>query len=169
MTALADPFSRVHPLFWPVLWLSLRAFVAWTGRLIEEGHGYAGLSIEITWYGWIHVTHLDLSPERARLNRYMAGETDWRSVLAEARLNVEGLLAPDSADSLMEHACHNLRLPLPVAGCEGKGSKKSILLARPRVRAGTYRQGPVRVGKPPPSPLTPLPRTGEGNARNCQI
>jgi hypothetical protein len=61
MTALADPFSRVHPLFWPVLWVSLRAFVAWTGKLIEDGHGYAGLSIEITWYGWIRVVHLDLS------------------------------------------------------------------------------------------------------------
>ncbi|MCI4646012.1 MAG: hypothetical protein MRY64_14615 [Hyphomonadaceae bacterium] len=94
MTALADPFSRVHPLFWPVLWVSLRAFVAWSGRLIEAGHGYASLSIHITWYGWIHVTHLDLSPERARLNRHMAGmeDEDWRTVLARARRRVEHLL-----------------------------------------------------------------------------
>ena len=84
MTVLADPFSRVHPLFWPVLWVSLRAFVAWTGRLIEEGHGHAGLSIHITWYGWIHVTWLDLSPQRAALNRHLAGEEDWCAVLARA-------------------------------------------------------------------------------------
>ena len=93
MTALADPFSRVHPLFWPVLWVSLRAFVAWTGKLIEDGHGYAGMRVEITWYGWIHVVYLDLSPERARFNRHMAGETDWRDVLAEAGWAVESLLA----------------------------------------------------------------------------
>ena len=53
MNPLADPFSKVHPLFWPVLWLSLRAFVAWTGKLIEAGHGYASMRVEITWYGWI--------------------------------------------------------------------------------------------------------------------
>ncbi|MEL6956982.1 MAG: hypothetical protein AAFO88_10095 [Pseudomonadota bacterium] len=42
-------------MFWPVLWLSLRAFVRWTRRMIDQGHGYGGLEIEITWYGWVHV------------------------------------------------------------------------------------------------------------------
>ena len=96
MNQLADPFSKAHPLFWPVLWLSLRAFTAWTGRLIEAGHGYAGLRVEITWYGWIHVTHLDLSPQRAAFNRRMLGVEDegWRGVLARAGRAVDGLLAP---------------------------------------------------------------------------
>ncbi len=97
MNPLADPFSKVHPLFWPVLWLSLRAFVAWTGKLIEEGHAYASMRVEITWYGWIHVTYLDLSPERARFNRHMAGEKDWRDVLAEVGRAVEGFLIGESS------------------------------------------------------------------------
>ncbi len=171
MKALADPFSRVHPLFWPVLWVSLRAFVAWTGKLIEQGHGYAGLSIEITWYGWIRVVHLDLSPERARFNRHMLGveEADWRSVLARAKQRVEMLHT--SADDA------EMRLPLPVAGCEGKGSMKSILRARSRVRAAPFPQKPVPADKSPPSPRAslisasplsgrshPLPRSGEGNS-----
>ena len=166
MNPLADPFSRVHPLFWPVLWLSLRAFVAWTGKLIEAGHGWASLRVEITWYGWIHVVYLDLSPERARFNRHMAGVEDWRGVLAVAKRKIEDLISRESPDLSHRHVTCALRLPLPVAGCEGKGSMKSILRARLRVRAGTYRQGPVHVGKPPPSPLTPLPHPGEGNALN---
>ena len=95
MTALADPFSKVHPLFWPVLWLSLRAFTVWTGRLIAAGHGYAGLRVEITWYGWVHVVSLDLSPQRAAFNRHMLGVEDegWRGVLARAGREVDGLLA----------------------------------------------------------------------------
>ena len=96
MNQLADPFSRVHPLFWPVLWWSLRAFTAWTGRLIEAGHGYAGLRVDITWYGWVHVVSLDLSPQRAAFNRHMMGveEEGWRGVLARAGRAVEGQLAP---------------------------------------------------------------------------
>ncbi|MCI4646334.1 MAG: hypothetical protein MRY64_16255 [Hyphomonadaceae bacterium] len=97
MTALADPFSRVHPFFWPVLWLSLRSFVAWTGKLIEEGHGYASMKVEITWYGWIHVTYLDLSPERARFNRHMAGVEDWCDVLARAKRKTAELLSVSSS------------------------------------------------------------------------
>ena len=118
MTALADPFSRVHPLFWPVLWLSLRAFVAWTGKLIEAGHAHAGLRVEITWYGWIHVTFLDLSPERARFNRHMMGEADedWRDVLARARRRAVDLLARQHKSSPIRRAVRDLRLPLPVAG-----------------------------------------------------
>ena len=95
MNPLADPFSKVHPLFWPVLWLSLRAFVAWTGKLIEAGHGYASMRVEITWYGWIHVVYLDLSPERAAFNRHMHGveEEGWRGVLAKAGRKIEDLLS----------------------------------------------------------------------------
>ncbi|MCI4644403.1 MAG: hypothetical protein MRY64_06430 [Hyphomonadaceae bacterium] len=117
MTALADPFSRVHPLFWPVLWVSLRAFVAWSGRLIEAGNGYAGLSIEITWYGWIRVTWLDLSPERARFNRHMAGvdEDDWRSVLARAgrRVRQAGCMEAKGRYAPVVHgACGACRIAL---------------------------------------------------------
>ena len=144
MTALADPFSRVHPFFWPVLWLSLRAFVAWTGKLIEEGHGYAGLRVEITWYGWIHVVYLDLSPERARFNRHMAGMEDWRDVLARAGRKVEALIADETTVSSSGAIACALRLPLPAMG------------VWPRVRAGTYRHAPARVGKPPPSPRASL-------------
>ena len=106
MTALADPFSRVHPFFWPVLWLSLRSFVAWTGRLIEDGHGYAAMRVEITWYGWIHVVYLDLSPERAAFNRHMAGVEDegWRGVLTRAGREVTALLTGDSSPACRQGA-----------------------------------------------------------------
>ncbi len=99
MNPLADPFSKVHPLFWPVLWLSLRAFVAWTGKLIEAGHGWASMRVEITWYGWIHVVYLDLSPQRAAFNRHMHGveEEGWRGVLAKAGREMEGLLIGESS------------------------------------------------------------------------
>ncbi|MEM1105661.1 MAG: hypothetical protein AAGH87_04660 [Pseudomonadota bacterium] len=73
MEALRDPFSRVHPMFWPVLWLSLRAFAAWSGRMIAAGHGFAGLRVEVTWCGLIHVTALDLSSAGAALRRHIAG------------------------------------------------------------------------------------------------
>jgi len=98
MEALRDPFSRVHPMFWPVLWLSLRAFARWTRRMIEAGHGYGGLSIEITWYGWIHVCRVDLSEVGKDFRRHMMGETledEW-SVLARASVRVEKLLSPDN-------------------------------------------------------------------------
>ena len=146
MTALADPFSRVHPFFWPVLWLSLRAFVAWTGKLIEEGHGYAAMRVEITWYGWIHVTYLDLSPERAAFNRHMLGADDegWRGVLTRAGRKVEALLSPETTGSPVMYIARALRLPLPAMG------------VWPRVRAGLCRQAPARVGKPPPSPRASL-------------
>ena len=124
MTALADPFSRVHPLFWPVLWVSLRAFTAWTGRLIEAGHGYAGLRVEITWYGWIHVTHLDLSPERAAFHRHMMGveEEGWRGVLARAGRAVDGLLAPRPCTLPTWHAAR-VRRSSPACGGGGRQSR----------------------------------------------
>ena len=117
MTALADPFSKVHPLFWPVLWWSLRAFTAWTGKLIEAGHGYAGLSIHITWYGWVHVTHLDLSPERAAFNRHMMGVEDdgWCGVLAKAGRAVESLLAAQPGTLPTRHAA-GVRRSSPACG-----------------------------------------------------
>ncbi|MEM9740107.1 MAG: hypothetical protein AAF829_09575, partial [Pseudomonadota bacterium] len=87
MEALRDPFSRVHPFFWPVLWLSLRAFVRWTGRMIEEGHGFAGLRIELTWYGTIHVRAIDLSGAGKAFRRHMVGarpEDGWDLIDAAA-------------------------------------------------------------------------------------
>ena len=120
MTALADPFSKVHPLFWPVLWLSLRAFTAWTGRLIEAGHGYAGLRVEITWYGCIRVVHLDLSPERAAFNRHMLGVEDegWRGVLAAAERAVDDLLAPRACALPVWHVT---RVQRSSSACGGGG------------------------------------------------
>ncbi|MEL6567140.1 MAG: hypothetical protein AAFQ22_01900 [Pseudomonadota bacterium] len=95
MEALRDPFSRVHPFFWPVLWLSLRAFVRWTGRMMDEGHAFAGLRIELTWYGWIHVEAIDLSEAGADFRRHMIGDgrkEGW-SLLADTAERVEALLA----------------------------------------------------------------------------
>jgi len=99
---LADPYAHVHPFFWPVLWLSLRGFVAWSGRMIEAGHGFAGLRVELTWFGVIRVRTLDLSDERAAFNRHMMGaprEDGW-SVLADAAGRLERILGSnDAADS----------------------------------------------------------------------
>lgn len=96
---LANPYAHVHPFFWPVLWLSLRAFVAWSGKMIEAGHGFAGLTVELTWYGTIRVRALDLSAERAAFHRYMMGERceDGWSVLADAAGRLERLLASNDA------------------------------------------------------------------------
>ncbi|MEO0785036.1 MAG: hypothetical protein AAFY10_05010 [Pseudomonadota bacterium] len=99
MEALRDPFSRVHPVFWPVLWLSLRAFVRWSGRMIEDGHGFAGLRIELTWYGVIRVHAVDLSEAAADFHRHMmseAREHGW-GVLARASGRVQTLLASNDA------------------------------------------------------------------------
>jgi len=91
---LANPYAHVHPFFWPVLWLSLRAFVRWTSAMIEAGHGFAGLSVELTWYGVIRVRALDLSKERAAFHRHMMGEPceeGW-DVLSEAAGRMDALL-----------------------------------------------------------------------------
>ncbi len=96
---LADPFAHVHPFFWPVLWLSLRAFVRWSSAMIEAGHGFAGLSVELTWYGVIRVRALDLSKERAAFHRHMMGapcEAGW-GVLVEAAGRFEKRLATNRA------------------------------------------------------------------------
>jgi hypothetical protein len=99
MNLLRDPYAHVHPLYWPILWCSLRAFVAWSSRMIEEGHGFAGLSIEITWYGVIRVRALDLSHTRADFNRHMMGERrkNGRDLLARATAKVGWLLGQAAA------------------------------------------------------------------------
>ncbi|MEO0818106.1 MAG: hypothetical protein AAFX86_12475 [Pseudomonadota bacterium] len=108
MEALRDPFSRVHPVFWPVLWLSLRAFARWTGRMIEEGHAYAGLRVELTWYGWIHVEAIDLTEVGADFRRHMMGaarEDGW-GVLHRASVRVGALFAsaaPSCGHGLRQH------------------------------------------------------------------
>ncbi|MEL6566971.1 MAG: hypothetical protein AAFQ22_01040 [Pseudomonadota bacterium] len=106
MEALRDPFSRVHPVFWPVLWLSLRAFVRWTGRMIEEGHAYAGLRIELTWYGWIHVEAIDLTEVGADFRRHMMGaaQDDGWSVLADAAGRVEEILKVGCLEGAVRYA-----------------------------------------------------------------
>jgi len=111
MNLLRDPYAHVHPLYWPILWWSLRAFVAWSGRMIEEGHGFAGLSIEITWYGVIRVRALDLSDTRADFNRHMMGERrrNGRDRLDRATAKVAWLLGED---------------------CSGKGCGEGYALAR---------------------------------------
>ena len=134
MNQLADPFSRVHPLFWPVLWVSLRAFTAWTGRLIEAGHGYASLRVEITWYGCIRVVHLDLSPERAAFNRHMMGAENegWRGVLARAGRAVDGLLAPRPCALPTRHAAR-VRRSSPACG---GGARRAEGACGVRLRSG---------------------------------
>lgn len=63
--------------------------------MIAAGHGFAGLAVELTRYGWIHVTYLDLSPQRAAFHRHLAGEADesWQARLAAHRARVERLAA----------------------------------------------------------------------------
>ncbi|MEN0078341.1 MAG: hypothetical protein AAF753_04430 [Pseudomonadota bacterium] len=73
MDALRDPFSRVHPLFWPILWISLRALARWTHKMIEAGHGFAGVAVEVTWYGQIRVRAVDLSLARAAFHSRLLG------------------------------------------------------------------------------------------------
>ncbi|MEL6567226.1 MAG: hypothetical protein AAFQ22_02335 [Pseudomonadota bacterium] len=106
METLRDPFSRVHPFFWPVLWLSLRALVRWTGRMIEEGHAFAGLRIEITWYGWIHVEAIDLSEAGKDFRRHMMGDgrEDGWGVLDCATARVEVLLAVGCIEGATRYA-----------------------------------------------------------------
>ena len=100
MEALRDPYARVHPIFWPVLWLSLRAFVRWSARMVEAGHGFAGIAVEITWYGYVHVVAVDFSETGAAFRRHMmgAGEGDDWAVLARASRRVDELLISYSAD-----------------------------------------------------------------------
>jgi len=170
MEALRDPFSKVHPFFWPVLWLSLRAFLRWTRRMIEAGHGYGGLEIELTWYGWIHVRAIDLSETGKAFRRHIMGaarEDDW-NVLARASGRVKLLLNP-------KHLHHsraggnpwtNLATGAPGGSCDpwvpasaGMSAKLGSFLNRgtgpPLCDAPLLQTG---RGVAPPSPATPNPR-----------
>lgn len=153
MEALRDPFSRVCPIFWPVLWLSLRAFAAWSGRMIEDGHAFAGLHVEITWYGWIHVVALDLSEMGAEFRRHMSGapRADGRDVLRRACERVEALIAASRAAN-------------PFAAFEGgprSGHVDPVDRCEPRTAMAEPGTGPPRVP-------APLPQAGRGAAPASQ-
>ncbi|MEM9740041.1 MAG: hypothetical protein AAF829_09240 [Pseudomonadota bacterium] len=157
MEALRDPFSKVHPFFWPVLWLSLRAFLRWTGRMIEEGHAFAGIRVELTWYGTIHVRAIDLSEERAAFNRLMMGvmrEDRW-GVLADAAGRVDALIL--SAEP--SHCLGLLRLKLTPRINLPAAQTTSEAFAGV---CGTNRYLPE--GTDPPLAAAPLPRSGRGAA-----
>ena len=154
---LADPYAHVHPFFWPVLWLSLRAFVRWTSAMIKAGHGFAGLRVELTWYGVIRVRTLDLSEERTAFNRHMMGaprENGW-GVLADAAGRFEKRMATNwAADP-----------------CAGRGPRTilstsaTVAVDDPWIPACAGICGPqphVPKGTDPPSPSIPLPQTGRG-------
>jgi len=67
--------------------------------MIEAGHGYGGLETEITWFGWIHVTAVDLSEAGKDFRRHMMGDgrEDGWCVLARASGRVDKLLAAREA------------------------------------------------------------------------
>ena len=156
---LANPYGHVHPFFWPVLWLSLRAFVAWSGKMIEEGHGFAGLAVELTWYGVIRVRAIDLSKERAAFHRHMMGaprEDGW-GVLADAARRVERIVASNDAAN----------------PCAGRGPWTILAASAPVATndpwipafagiCGTQRHVPNGAG--PPLATAPLPQSGRGAA-----
>ncbi|MEM1151284.1 MAG: hypothetical protein AAGI03_12120 [Pseudomonadota bacterium] len=154
MDALRDPFSRVHPMFWPVLWLSLRAFVRWTSRMIEAGHSFGGLSIEITWYGWIHVEAIDLSETGKDFRCHMMGEArDERWVVRhQASARVETLIAANDAVDLFPWT-------------NNADSKPGTDPSRPAF-AGTAGAtlSALYPGLDPPEAPAPLPFTGRGAA-----
>jgi len=160
MEALRDPFSRVHPMFWPVLWLSLRAFAGWTRRMIEDGHGYGGLEIEITWYGWIHVRAIDLSETGKDFRRHMLGaarEEGW-GVLAKAAGRVGFLLNPQNTHHSREVG--NPWTPIAARAPGGSGE--------PWVPAIAGMSAELRAvpdaGTEPPGARAPLPHAGGGAA-----
>ncbi|MEO0785191.1 MAG: hypothetical protein AAFY10_05790, partial [Pseudomonadota bacterium] len=67
--------------------LRQRAYVRRTGRKIEDGHGYSGLHIELTWYGIIRIHAVDLSEAGADFHRHMMGaprEEGWGVLRAAA-------------------------------------------------------------------------------------
>ena len=177
MEALRDPFSRVHPMFWPVLWLSLRAFVRWTRRMIEAGHGYGGLEIEITWYGWIHVRSVDLSEAGKDFRRHMMGEAredEW-DVLAAAAARVDELLSPHITHH--PRACGDLWVA-ETTGCTGRG-KGPWVPAFAGMSAEIWAVSQPGTGPPlgraslkPVSPVSgrshPLPHAGRGAAPPSQ-
>ncbi len=163
MEALRDPFSRVHPMFWPVLWLSLRAFVRWTRRMIEDGHGYGGLSVEITWYGWIHVTAVDLSEAGKDFRRHMMGKAceDGWGVLAKSAERVQTLIAQETADP-----CAG-RGPWTILATLAPGSDSEPWIPACAGIGGDKRR--ARKGTCPPLPTAPLPHAGRGAIPEPQV
>ncbi|MEM9738468.1 MAG: hypothetical protein AAF829_01265 [Pseudomonadota bacterium] len=193
MEALRDPFSRVHPFFWPVLWLSLRAFARWTGAMIEQGHAFAGVRVELTWYGWIHVEAIDLSETGKAFRRHMLGEPredGWR-VLARASVRVETLIAANKvADACAGRGPWTALATLapgsdgdpPIPSCAGVGGDRRRIR---RERSPPLRSAPLPLNgmrgrsdirHPPSIPASrgrwcwqhPLPRSlGGGERREC--
>jgi len=160
MEALRDPFSRVHPMFWPVLWLSLRAFARWTRRMIEAGHGYGGLSIEITWYGWIHVRAIDLSEAGKDFRRHMMGaarEEGW-GVLADAAGRVDKLLSLQNTHHSREGGNPWVALAAGRDGC----NNAPWVPACAGMSAGL--KSSLKKGTEPPGAPAPLPHSGGGAA-----
>lgn len=117
-----DPFvSRVHPLFWPVLWLSLRWLAGWTQREIEAGRGDWFTAVSVTWYGRIFIV------------RHVA--PDWNGRLARHCAVAEALLrAPVPAFPADEAAMPGCLVRGPVAptysGCGGLSAGLAGRLAR---------------------------------------
>ncbi|MEL6663217.1 MAG: hypothetical protein AAFR33_09450, partial [Pseudomonadota bacterium] len=156
---LRDPFSRVHPVFWPVLWLSLRAFVRWSGRMIEEGHGFAGLHIELTWYGVIRVRTVDLSEAVADFHRHMMGapRAEGWGPLRPAAGRVKTLLCDTSAAdpsagwgpwTVVSPGCAQAETDPWIPACAGI--------------YGTKLPSSQKAGTDPPLAPAPLPQTGRG-------
>ncbi|MEM9738447.1 MAG: hypothetical protein AAF829_01150 [Pseudomonadota bacterium] len=140
-------------MFWPVLWLSLRAFVRWTGRMIEAGHGFAGLRIEITWYGWIHVEAIDLSDTGKDFRRHMAGVADgdgW-AVLHRASGRVETLLLVGCIEGEARYGPST-----PTAHTDGAYRFAPCTLRAERNRSNE--------STGPPLGLAPFPQAGRGAA-----
>ncbi|MEO0784578.1 MAG: hypothetical protein AAFY10_02700, partial [Pseudomonadota bacterium] len=159
MNALRDPFAQVHPLFWPVLWLSLRAFVRWSGKMMKEGHGFAGLSLELTWYGIIRVHALDLSKAGKGFRRHMAGaarEDGW-DVLHRASGRIETLLANGTAD-----ACAGRGPWTKLSTCAFPAANRPWIPACAGI-CGDNGTSP-KQGTGPPSAPAPLPYAGRGAA-----
>ncbi|MEM9740579.1 MAG: hypothetical protein AAF829_11995 [Pseudomonadota bacterium] len=154
MNPMRDPFAQVHPLFWPVLWLSLRAFVRWTRRMIEDGHGFAGLRVEITWYGWIHVQAIDLSEVGKDFRRHMAG------IPRAGGLCILDLAAERAVRLLSGIGAEDVGAGLGSAAATPFRLTAFWMLAAPGIGAHSRRVS--RKGTGPPEAHAPLPSLGEG-------
>lgn len=164
MEALRDPFSRVHPFFWPVLWLSLRAFVRWTRAMIEAGHGYGGLHVEITWYGWIHVRAVDLSDTGKAFRRHIMGaeRDDGWGVLARACGRVETLLSLHNTPHFRAGGNPWVALAAGSAGCNS-GPWVPAFAGMSAV-SNSF----LETGTGPPDAPAPLPHAGRGASPTWQ-
>ncbi|MEL6569988.1 MAG: hypothetical protein AAFQ22_16375, partial [Pseudomonadota bacterium] len=120
-------------------------------RMMDEGHGYGGLHIEITWYGWIHVEAIDLSEAGKDFRRHMMGaarEDGW-GVLDRAAVRVEALLAVGCIERSDMH----------------RRSSRSERMVHIELRSPcTLRpeRHQSNVGAGPPLGPTPFPHAGRG-------